>query len=654
MIRFSLNVSHALGSFYFLRNIPALRILLYLLIMWTSLNCGASIAIFEMLQKTSKSGDDNSLLTLFSLETLTKSIAISNLSNIGNSVIETGFLVGTAFDNNSVSSVEVSLDGGPFLPATGTTNWVYQLPNGANTWKMGSLHSINVRSKNPTGNVSASVSISARQGKNKDINGDGYPDLAVGTPSASSNTGQVFLFYSSGSGGILTSNLAAANASISGTANSTFGNFVDLGDVNGDGYADLAAGATAYSANTGQVYIFHSTGITGISASSVGNANATITGIAGSQLGYALALGDINGDGYADLATGAYMYSNHAGQAYVFHSTGSAGITASSYSGASTTIIGPGTSNFAASLALGDVNGDGYADLALGGNYYNTSRGNIWIFHSAGSGGITASSYSSANTNIPGETIYNDFGLPLAFGDVNGDGYADLASGANRYNNTFTGKVYVFQSTGINGITVSAAGSATTMITGQTSGDTFGGNLTFGDINGDGYADLAAGAANYASATGRAYIFPSTGSAGLSAVASVTINGEGTGNSFASALAFSDFNGDGYSDLAAGASTYSSTLGRTYVFLSSGKTGTVASLASAANAIITGATNSNFGSSVANGNEDSIWNNYLKMVTRTGIFKTEDTSIFLISSRTEELAIRDFTYLRKPTQSNPF
>lgn len=300
------------------------------------------------------------------------------------------------------------------------------------------------------------------------------------------------------------------------------------------------------------------------------------------------------------------------------------------------------------------MNGDGYADLALGGNYYNTSRGNIWIFHSAGSGGITASSYSSANTNIPGETIYNDFGLPLAFGDVNGDGYADLASGANRYNNTFTGKVYVFQSTGINGITVSAAGSATTMITGQTSGDTFGGNLTFGDINGDGYADLAAGAANYASATGRAYIFPSTGSAGLSAVASVTINGEGTGNSFASALAFSDFNGDGYSDLAAGASTYSSTLGRTYVFLSSGKTGTVASLASAANAIITGATNSNFGSSVANGNEDSIWNNYLKMVTRTGIFKTEDTSIFLISSRTEELAIRDFTYLRKPTQSNPF
>ncbi|WP_232224584.1 beta strand repeat-containing protein [Leptospira fainei] len=580
------------------------------------------------------------------------SITISNLSNTGNSVIETGFLVGTAFDNNSLSSVEVSLDGGAFLPATGTTSWAYRLPTGTNTWKMGSSHTISVRSKNSTGLISAVVSTSVRQGKNRDINGDGYPDLAVGAPSASSSAGQIFLFYSSGSGGIQASNLAAANASILGTASSTFGNFLDLGDVNGDGYADLAAAATTYSANTGQVYVFHSSGSSGISASTVGNANTTITGIASSQLGYVLGLGDINGDGYTDLATGAYMYGSHAGQAYVFHSTGSAGITASSYSGANTTITGPGSSNFAASLAVGDVNGDGYSDLAIGGNYYNTSTGNIWIFHSSGSGGITASSYSSANTNIPGETVYNDFGLPLAFGDVNGDGYADLASGANRYNNTFTGKIYVFQSTGSGGITASAAGSASTMITGQTSGDTFGGSISFGDINGDGYADLAVGATGYTSSTGRAYIFPSTGSAGLTTIASITIDGEATGNAFSSYLAFSDFNGDGYSDLAAGANSYSGNVGRAYVFLSSGKSGTTASLASAANTIISGAAGSTFGSSVAS--EDSIWDNYLKMVTRTGIFKTEDTSIFQISSRTNGFSIRDFSYLRELSQPNPF
>ena len=104
--------------------------------------------------------------------------AFTNLIN--KSIVETGFILGTAA--SGIASVEISIDSGSYTSATGTTNWTFKLPTGSATWKEGSLHTIAARAVDASGNKSSITSISVRKGKNKDINGDGYADLAMGLP----------------------------------------------------------------------------------------------------------------------------------------------------------------------------------------------------------------------------------------------------------------------------------------------------------------------------------------------------------------------------------------------------------------------------------------------------------------------------------------
>ncbi|MCX7678440.1 MAG: VCBS repeat-containing protein [Spirochaetes bacterium] len=173
--------------------------------------------------------------------------------------IYSGFLTGTAFDREGISKVEVSLDNGPYVEAKGSTNWKFQLPVGVNTWKIGTLHTVKVRATNLRGNISEEIVLSIRKGMNKDINGDGYEDLVVGNKS-----GKVFIFHSSGSEGILVENAASATKIISSSDGVYFGSSVTMGDLNGDGYADVVVSDFGYSSASGRAYVFHSSGDSGI------------------------------------------------------------------------------------------------------------------------------------------------------------------------------------------------------------------------------------------------------------------------------------------------------------------------------------------------------------------------------------------------------
>ena len=523
-------------------------------------------------------------------------------------LVETGFLLGT--NSTDADRVEVSIDGGAYSTATGTTNWSYALPTGSAIWRDDSVHTVAVRSVRGS-LTSQTTSISLKKGRNRDVNGDGYPDLVVGAAGYNSSQGRVYVFHSSSTGITATAAAAANRILIGGCMGDIYGDSITQGDFNGDGYGDLAVGAYGAGCATqaGRVYVYQSAGTTGIPAA----ATTTIAGETnGDRLGSSLAAGDINGDGYADLVAGAERLDGGGtdrGRVYVFHS-GASGITATDVTGAATSILG--TSSFdelGSAAATGDFNGDGYADVAAGALRYNAgaNQGRVYLFHSTGSGGITVTAAGSANGAIAGQFGNDDFSTSIATGDFNADRYTDLIVGANRYSaGGQTGRAYIFHSTGSGGITISAAGSATRIITGEAASDEFGARVATGDINGDGYADAVVSARSYSggSAHGRFYLFHSSASGISTTLASAATRHITGGASYDQFSAFApvlstDLNGDGYADLICGAGN-ASTGGQVYVFHSS-SSGIAAAATSSAVTTITSATGGEyFGDKITN------------------------------------------------------
>ncbi|RHX93260.1 hypothetical protein DLM76_14310 [Leptospira yasudae] len=501
-------------------------------------------------------------------------LVVGNLSSSHNSILESGFIVGTASDDLLLSRIEVSVDSGPFLPAVGTNTWQYQIPS---QWRSGSSHSVQVRSFDFAGNVSPTLNFSFKKGNNKDVNGDGFPDLAA-TASLFSTTknGEIYLFYGLGSGTAALNSTSMANVTITGDTTSSFGYALQLGDLNGDGYADLAAGGSfEYGSGTGQLYVFYSTGKNGIVASSFASANLTINAGPSTLLGYSLSLGDVNGDGFTDIAASGYL---GAGRALIYYG-GAAGVS----SIPATTITGPG-SNFGSAVRLGDLNGDGFADMIVNGNTYSASAGRLWIFHSTGSAGITAVDTSAPTLTLTGISASDSFGISMTTGDINADGYEDLIAASPGHSGNL-GRVYVFHG-GTTGISAASPATANQTLTGAIAGERFGTDVVLGDVNGDGFLDLATGAILFNTSMGRLHLFHFSGGT-ISATASTLITGEAINDQFGTST-FLDCNGDGFSDLVVGAQGNTNAAGRAYLFRSPGSGGLTVSLATSANIAISG------------------------------------------------------------------
>ncbi|KKP57710.1 MAG: FG-GAP repeat protein [Candidatus Moranbacteria bacterium GW2011_GWF1_34_10] len=478
-----------------------------------------------------------------------------------------------------------------------------------------------------TGEASSSFGTSMMNG---DFNADGKTDLAVGAQGYSTNTGRTYIFYNDGS---IPTTAATADVIITGEASSYFGQSMTNGDFNTDGKTDLAVGAFGYSSYAGRAYIFYS-------QNGQVNTNFSVTGEAGSYLGYSMTSGDFNADGKIDLAVGAYNYSSGTGRAYIFYNDGLISTTAAT---ADVIITGGATSNyFSYSMTSGDFNADGKTDLAVGSMNYSSGTGRAYIFYNDGSIPTTA---ATADVTITGEAS-SSFGTSMINGDFNADGKTDLVVGAYAYS-SYAGRTYIFYN---DGVIPTTAATADVIITGE-SGSYFGEAMTSGDFNADGKIDLAVGGDYYSTQTGRVYIFYNDGSIPTTAAtADVTITGEASSR-FGYSMTSGDFNADGKNDLAVGAEWYNTYAGSIYIFYNDGS---IPTTAATADVTITGEASSRFGCSMTSGDFNADGKNDLAVGAYGYLTNTGRTYIFYNDGSIPTTAVTSDVIITGETTNNYF
>jgi len=400
-----------------------------------------------------------------------------------------------------------------------------------------------------------------------DVNGDGYSDILIGAPNWSINKGRVYAYYGSSSGLSATHNwttFSTQSGEVYGSSAST------AGDVNGDGYSDIIIGAPGYdndSTDEGRVYVYHGS-LSGLSASFNWAAEGDRYN---SNFGRSVSsAGDINGDGYAEILIGASSFSNTLstqGKAFMYQ--GSA--------------IGlQGTANWttdgeqenaqygAGLFTAGDVNGDGYSDVIVGSPGYSSNNGKAYLYNGSAAGLAQNLAWS-----LSGESNGANIGHSVASaGEVNGDGYSDVIIGSPGYNTggaAAPGRVYCFYGSA-NGLPLIPSWT----ITGTTAGTSYHRRgicvATAGDVNGDGYSDVAVGTFTgvlFGAAYGGVEIYYGS-SSGLS----LTPNWSKVGTLSNSQLGFSvstagDVNADGYSDIIIGDYGINSNRGAAYAYYGS-------------------------------------------------------------------------------------
>jgi len=284
-----------------------------------------------------------------------------------------------------------------------------------------------------------------------DVDGDGLADVAVGAPrepgmGAAGMPGRVYL-YRGGLAGLDEPPLVLSSPDAGPTDPIAFevalGQFgvsvASAGDVDGDGYADLLVGAPCFvqwpATCTGHVYLFRG-GPSGPSTipSTILTAPSSLTALNADSSGFGLQVGsagDVNGDGYADVIVVEDPGPDGAARASVYLGGpgGLAATPAVSLLGADDALVQKlntpywDINSFAAAA---DLNGDGYADLLLSGGVTPESdtlpaSSQVYTFL-GGPDGLSAT--PSATLNGGSETLGEQMAV---LGDVDGDGFPDVA-----------------------------------------------------------------------------------------------------------------------------------------------------------------------------------------------------------------------------------
>lgn len=370
-----------------------------------------------------------------------------------------------------------------------------------------------------------------------DLNGDGFDDLVLGAPQADTGgarAGAAYVVFGSAAGPGATLSLASLDGAngfrIEGAAaNDAFGYAVSAaGDLNGDGFGDLVIGAPQADPSgrdwAGSAYVVFGKASGFAADLDLSTLNGTngfrIAGaLDGDWVGEAVsAAGDVNGDGYDDLLIGAPTASPNgryeAGAAYLLLGSAagfSATLDLAAPGSGVVRFVGaaPGERLGDSLAALGDVNGDGLADFAIGAPGADpggrADAGAVYVIFGRAGGfgsGIDLSALTpQAGFRILGGAAGDVAGAVVsAAGDLNRDGIGDIligAPGRDPAGRAEGGVAYVIygRAGSATDVDLSLGGTAGIRFDGASADDAAGASVAGrGDFNGDGLDDLLIGA----------------------------------------------------------------------------------------------------------------------------------------------------------------
>lgn len=356
-----------------------------------------------------------------------------------------------------------------------------------------------------------------------DIDGDGRADLIAGAYQADpGGTGSgAATVYSGADGSVLFQLSGAASGDEFGWA------VAGVGDTDRDGHDDFAVGAWRHDGagtDAGCVTLY-----SGADGSVLHERHGSG---AGSYLGWSIAgAGDVDRDGYPDLVVGAHdhLTFNAADAVYVY--SGCDGRLLHSFLGDR-----PGHTLGVCVAGPGDVDADGHDDLLIGAAFDDR------VLANAGSARLYSGRTGQVLYHLDGTAPNDRFGIQCGpAGDVNGDGYADFLVGANGADGTAgqdTGRVTLYSG---------FDGSVLHEIEGRSAQDGMAAATGVGDMNGDGIPELLV--ASPAAGPGTALLLD-----GRHFTTLYTFVGESAGDALGRLVAApGDTSGDGIPDLLLGA-----------------------------------------------------------------------------------------------------